>query len=272
MTVGLAIDSIGFFRTAGAGADAAFTASTITPGDSFTIRNFPLTSRAHLLDIFGMFSTAGAQYRVRSPLMHDNVQGIRVIPGETPIRYSLPKEADQMLRSGDVLTVEQISNAANEVCAGGLLVLYEDMPGVQARLKMWGDIAGIIRNIKPVLVAIAPNATAGSWLDTALNATEDLLKANTDYALLGFTVDNPACMIGIKGPETGNLRICGPGDVRTINVQSFFVDMSNKHQMPFIPIINGSNKAVTFMSMQSRLTATTVNVQMILAELAQPVP
>jgi len=271
--MGLAIDTVGFTRTAGGGgADAAFVASVAAPGDSFTVRNFGQQARAHLLDVLGMFATAGAQYRVRSPLFHDNVQGIRIIPGETPIRYSLPRETYQMMRPQDTLIVEQISNAAAEVCAGALLNYYEDLPGVAARLHSWGDIAGLIKNIKPLLVVVTPNATAGTWQDNVLTTTEDLLKANQDYAVLGYTVDNPVCAVGLRGPDTGNLRICGPGDVRTINVQSFFTDMSQKHGLPMIPVINSANKGATFVCVHSRLVATAINVQLILAELSQNLP
>lgn len=271
--MGLAIDTVGFTRTAGGGgADAAFTASVVSPGDTFTVRNFDQSRRAHLINVIGMFSTAGAQYRVRSPLFHDNVQGIRIIPGETPARVTLPREADQMLRPQDTLIVEQISNAANEVCAGGLVNYYEDLPGVAARLHSWGDISGIIKNIKPLLVVVTPNGTAGTWQDNVLTTTEDLLKANQDYAVLGYTVDNPACLVGIKGPDTGNLRICGPGDVRTFLTQQYFVELSDYHHLPMIPVINSANKGATFASVQSRLTATAINVQLILAELAQNLP
>lgn len=267
--MGLAMDTIGFTRTAGGAADTVFTAATMSPGDTSTIRNFNPQSLAFLTNVLLAFTTPGAQVRVRSPLFHDNVQGIRVIPGESPIRFSLPKEAAQMLRPQDTLTIEQIVNLAAEKNTGALSVFYQDLPGAAARLHMLGDVLGLIKNIKPLLVAAPENATVGTWADVVLTTTEDLLKANTDYAVLGYTTDRAEVAIGIKGPDTANLRVCGPGDVRTVEVQRYFADQSDLHGLPMIPVINSANKGATFVSVLSQATGGTPNVQLILAELAR---
>lgn len=270
--MGLAMDTVGFKETAGGGgADTAFTAVTVAPGDSLTIRNFNAQTPAFLHNITTQYSTAGAAWRVKSPLFHDNVQGIRLYPGETLSRFSIAKEMGQMIRPQDNLTVESISNAASEVVSGALHLWYQDLPGASARLKMWGDIAGLIVNIKPVLVATAEAGTTGQWADVVLTFTEDLLKANKDYAVLGFMTDTLETAIGIKGPDTSNLRVCAPGDVRTDELSHYFVDISNKHGLPMIPIINAANKNATYVSQLGRTTGGTPKVQVHLAELAHTV-
>lgn len=270
--MGLALDTVGFKRTAGVGAaDTDFNAVTVAPGDSTTIRNFAQQSMAFLHNITFQYSTAGAAVRARSPLLHDNTQGIRVYPGETLTRFSVPKEAGQMLRPQDNLTVEALSNAASEVVAGALHVWYQDLPGAAARLHMFGDIAGLIKNIKPVLVAAPEASTTGQWQDTVITTSEDLLKANTDYAVLGFTTDTLETAIAIKGPDTGNLRAGAPGDVRTDQLQRYFADLSAEHGLPFIPVINAANKNATYVSVLGRTTGGTPKVQIILAELARQV-
>lgn len=270
--MGLAMDTVGFKRTAGGGgADTDFTAVTVAPGDSLTVRNFNQQSQALLHNITFQYSTAGAAVRARSPLMHDNTQGIRIYPGETLTRFSIAKEAGQMIRPQDNLTVEAISNAASEVVAGALHFWYQDLPGAAARLKMFGDIAGIIKNIKPVLVAAPEAGTTGQWGDTVITTSEDLLKANTDYAVLGFTIDTLETGVAIKGPDTGNLRVGAPGDIRTDQLARYFADISAEHGLPMIPVINSANKNATYVSLIGRTTGGTPKVQIILAELAHQV-
>lgn len=270
--MGLAMDTVGFKRTAGGGgADTDFTAVTVAPGDSLTIRNFQQQSIAFLHNITFQYSTAGAAVRARSPLMHDNTQGIRFYPGETLTRFSIAKEAGQMIRPQDNLTVEAISNAAAEVVAGALHVWYQDLPGAAARLKNFGDISGLIRNIKPVLIAAPEAGTTGQWGDTVITTSEDLLKANTDYALLGFMTDTLETAIAIKGPDTGNLRVGAPGDIRTDQLARYFADVSAEHQIPMIPVINSANKNATYVSILGRTTGGTPKISMILAELSHQV-
>lgn len=270
--MGKAMDTIGFKRTAGGGgADTVFTAVTIAPGDSATVRNYNFQSLAWFHNATFQYSTAGAQLRVRSPLFHDNVQGIRLIPGETLTRFSIPKETGQNLKPQDNLTIEAISNATSEVVAGALHLYYQDAPGYDARLHTYLDIAPLVKNIKPVLVAAPEAGTTGQWNDVVLTTTEDLLKANTDYAVLGFVTDTLETAIGIKGPDTSNLRICAPGDVRTDELSRYFADLSDKHQLPMIPVINSANKNATYVSLLGRTTGGTPNIQVILAELAHPI-
>ena len=268
----LAIDTILGKRTAGGGgADTDYNAITVAPGDSLTVRNFNPQTPAWLYNLTFQYSTAGAKARVRSPLFHDNVQGIRMIPGETLTRFSIPKETGQMLRPQDNMTAECWSNAASEVVALALHMWYQDLPGAAARLKMWGDISGIIRNIKPLLVAAPEAGTTGQWQDTVITTTEDLLKANTDYAVLGFITDTLETAIAIKGPDTANLRVGAPGDIRTDELSRYFADLSDKHGIPMIPIINSANKNATYVSIGGRTTGGTPNVSLVLAELAHNV-
>lgn len=266
-----AMDTILGKRTAGGGADTDYNAIVVAPGDSTTVRNFNAQTPAFLHNLTFQYSTAGARFRVRSPLFHDNVQGIRAIPGETLTRFSIPKETGQMLRPQDNMTAEAWSNAAAEVVALAIHMWYQDLPGAAARLKMWGDIQGLIKNIKPVLVAAPEAGTTGQWNDTVITTTEDLLKANTDYAVLGFITDTLETAIAIKGPDTANLRVGAPGDIRTDELSRYFADLSELHGLPMIPIINSANKNATYVSVGGRTTGGTPNISLVLAELSHTV-
>lgn len=269
--MGFAMDTVLGKRTAGGGADTDYNAITVATGDSLTVRSFNPTLPAFIHNITAQYSTAGAKFRVRSPLFHDNVQGIRFVPGETLSRLTIPRESGQSLRPQDTLIAEAWSNAAAEVVSMALHTYYSDLPGASARLRSWGDISGLIRNIKTILVGAAEAGTTGTWADVALTTTEDLLKANTDYAVLGFITDTLETAIGIKGPDTSNLRVCAPGDVRSDILSDYFVRLSQLHGLPMIPIINAANKNATYVTLGGRTTGTTVNLQVVVAELSQNV-
>lgn len=267
--MGIAIDTVGFYRTAGTAADSAPAAATVANGDSFTVRSFAATASARLEDIFFAAAHNKNVLRVRSPMLHDNVRGIEITQGESPCRFILPRDAAQMLTSQDTLVVEAEVITASETDVGALSIYYTDLLGAAARLHSWGDISGIIKSIKPLQVAVTPSGTAGTWVDTVITTTEDLLHANRDYAVLGYILDAAAVAVGIKGTETGNLRVCGPALITTPDTVQYFVDMSNLMGTPHIPVINSANKDSIYVSLLSNLTSGTVNVQLILAELTQ---
>lgn len=263
--MGVAIDTI---ATAVANPGAAFTATVAANGDSLQVKSFAATDSAYLERIIRGGAAAGA-VRVRSPRLHDNVQGIRFFTSQTPAIMLMPREYSQVLYAGDTLIVE-VTGGAAETDVAALGVYYTNLQGVNARLKSWGDIAGIIRNIKTVTVAVATGAVA-TWVDTAVNATEDLLKGGEDYAILGYTVDVATAVVGVKGPDTGNLRICGPGATDSSDTSEYFIAWTEKSGKPHIPVFNANNKASTFVSTYHNGATQNVNVDLILAELTQTV-
>jgi hypothetical protein len=60
-------------------------------------------------------------------------------------------------------------------------------------------------------VTVTPGTTGNYGTSVALNANDDRLVANADYALLGYTCDQPTLCFGIRGPDTGFNRIPMPG-------------------------------------------------------------
>jgi hypothetical protein len=270
--MGMALDTVGFYRTAGTAADADLVAATATTGDSFAVRSFAPTANAKLENIFFGAAHIGSSFRVRSPMMHDNVRGIQVTPGELVTQFPLPQEIAQPLISQDVLAVEEKVGTASETNVGALQIYYTDLLGASARLKSWGEIGGNIASIKPVEVDVPEAGTAGTWNDVVVTTTEDLLHANKDYAVLGYSVDNSAVAVGIKGTETANLRICGPAIDRMLDTSDYFVYMSNTQAVPHIPVINSANKDSLYVSLLSHHTGTTIKVQLILAELKANMP
>jgi hypothetical protein len=245
---------------------ATFTAVTPNAGDSTTVRNAPSTSSIMLEQVVRAGATSGA-VRVRSPLLHDDVQGLHWYSAQDPSVLLMPPQAGQKLRSGDNLIVELTGGTA-ETDLAALVIYYSDLPGAQARLHSWGDIAGNVANIETVHVTTLAAGTAGTWADTPIINTENLLKADTDYAVLGYVVEEAAGgVIGVRGSETGNLRVCGPSTNDDFETSYFFVDQSQRHGTPHIPVFNSNNRASFYVS--TALTpASQVDVTLVCAQLA----
>lgn len=267
--MGMAMDTVGFYRTAGGSADTDFEAVTMNSGDSPTIRSFPNTATAKLENIFMGVYSGNAGFSIRSPMFHDNVKGITLTPGESPTQYALPSMVGQNLISQDTLSIRSKVLTASISAVGALSIFYSNLLGTSARLHSWGDISGDIKSIKPMEVEIAPGAPSTGWFDRLITHTEDLLHANKDYAVLGYVTEFPAVCIGIKGTETGNLRICGPGTTRTIDTSDYFVKISERQGVPHIPVINSANKDSLYATVLGAGLDTALDfpVQYILAEL-----
>lgn len=245
---------------------ATITAVTVATGDSLTVRNGPAERRTILDDLWALGATAGVA-RVRSPRLHDNVQGLRARYLAATPQPLLPFEPEQRLYPQDALIVE-LSGGAAETDVASLLLWYEDVPGVNARLAAWEEISPRIRNLLTVETNHTTGATAGDYGGgLAINANFDLLKANVDYAVLGYNTDVAVCSVGYRGPDTGNLRVGGPGTTQRIESRDWFVEMARVTGRPYIPIINAANKSATTIDLVHTATAAAVNVTTILAEL-----
>lgn len=246
---------------------ATFTAATAAVGDSLVVRNFPQTARARIENMWSRQTTAGA-LRVRSPRIHDNVSGIRAnILAADPIPV-LPDWTAQTVYPQDTLIVEQTGGAA-ETEVAVLMLSYEDLPGTDARLFRWEEISARIVNYVGVLVAPTTSATIGAWgPGRALNADNDVLKANVDYALLGYDVDASCAGIAIRGVDTGNLRVGGPGTTNRIDTRDWFVRQSIVAQAPFIPVFNAANKGSILVDGITNAASVALNINFLLAELS----
>lgn len=261
-----ALDTIASFQGTVA---STLAAGVMATGDSATIRNFPGAAQALLLELFYDDVTSPQAARIRSPLLHDNVRGIQVTPGATAPAKLLPSYGLQQLQAQDQLVFELSTAAATGKALLAAAIYYTQLPGAAARLYSPGDVLGAIENIKEVYVAIGSGAnTAGIWLDTVLTTTENLLHANTDYAVLGILFDQPVAAVGVKGTDTGNLRCCVPGGVNNPYAADYFVRKSMETGLPLIPVINAANAGSTFLSLvSSAATAAAGTAQLVLAEL-----
>src|SRR5439155_1845243 len=263
--MGLALQVITGFVTA---PSTTFTAWTLASGDSLTVKNTEVSRNVYLLNLWTDQQTAG-NLRIRSPKLHDMVQGIRVFSPASEVRPLLPWGVMQKLYPQDVLTVEQTgSGTSGDIETGCLLVFYEDLPVQSARLFTWEQIRSKIVNIFPVENTLSLGTAGGYSGEEAINSEFDLGKANTDYALLGYLVSAECAMVGWRGVDTGNMRVGGPGnELEKELTREWFITLSKMTGLPTIPVFNWSNKGGILIDGVQDENGTDTTVTSIFAEL-----
>jgi len=241
--------------------------AALTPNtsDSFQVRSTPDTNNPYLEGMWAQAATAGF-LRLRSPRMHDAVQGLRFQTPAALIRNFIADEAQTPLYSQDILTFE-IAGGAAETDVGALLIYYPDLGGSDQLLGTWDQIKPMVAELTTVEVVVTAPATAGDWSPgTALNATFDLLKGNQDYAILGYQTLGAVAAVGIKGSDTANLRVGGPGTNESIETRDWFVSLSKASGKGAIPVVNQANRASTLVHV-ANATAAGTTVDLVVARL-----
>lgn len=264
--MGKALEVIDTFVT-NPGVGPGLVATAPFPGDTLAIRSFDKPSRARLLDVWATAATTGAA-RIRSPRLHDNVQGIRFRDIAAQNRALLPDGLTQELYSQDVLITEMFGGAA-ETDGLSMLVCYDDLGGSDANLFAWEAIAPRIVNLVNVEVAQAAAAAVGARSNSvAISGTFDNLIGNTQYAILGYEVDANGLSIGIRGPDTGNYRLGGPMTTERLETRDWFKSMGEATGLPCIPVINSANKGGTLVDNAQVIVGVACNITLIMAELS----
>ena len=248
---------------------ATISALTANTGDSFVVKNFDTNAgKAYLESLWAFGGTAGV-VRVFSPLMHDDAQGIRLRYTASDPSELLPDEVEQVLYAQDQLNV-QMSGGAAEVDTLAMLILYDQIAGAEAqKLYTYDQIKPRIRHFLGIECNLTTGATAGQYGGAqAINANFDVLKANTDYAILGYQCDNNALAVGITGPDTANFRVGGPVSTRHEITANWFIELAKRSGRPAIPVFNSANKANTIVDIVDTATAASRNISFICAQLA----
>jgi hypothetical protein len=247
---------------------ATITALTANTGSSFTVRDFPETSKATLQGLWAQSATAGI-VRVHSPRLHDDIQGMRYRVPAALVRDLLCDEAEQVLYPNDNLRFEQSGGGA-ETDSASMLIYYDDLPGIAARLAMWEEVKPRIVNLLTVEVPVAGPVVAGDWSNgTVITALADLLKADTEYAILGYQTDTNCNSVGWSSSDTGNLKVGGPGPTETVETRDWFVSLSRRSGKPCIPMFNSNNRGSSLAFVALNTAAGTVNVSFSLAQLSR---
>ncbi len=244
------------------------TALTLAAGNSLTVRSHPFEAESRLLQVWGDNQTAGT-LRIRSPRLHDQVQGIRLDVTASEPKPLLPEGTGQRLFPQDTLTVDLSGSAtASDIETACLLVYYQDLPGIDSQLRMPSEVIPRIRHLVTVENTLALGTAGGYSGEEAIDAEFDLLRANTEYAILGYLVDAECSAVRWRGPFSGNLGIGGPGDeLGRDYTRSWFINLSQEHDLPLIPVFNAADKSNVLLDGAQDENGTDVTVTTILAQL-----
>lgn len=251
--------------------NTTLTALTANTGDSLTVRSTNMGANVKLLNAWAFSATAGV-LRIRSPRMHDQAQNTRYQYVASTPNPLMAWEESQLLYSQDPITVEMTGDAA-AVDMASMLVYYDDLPGISARLHTWAEIAPLIDKLTTVEVDLTSSGTACNYSATvALNGTFDTLIRNMDYAILGYQCGTTGGTLGITGVDTGNLRVGGPLYNKTEFTSNWFIRMSEVSNYPCIPVINSANVAGVNLDCACQATTTSFKVGVNLALLKNTIP
>jgi len=271
--MGRILDTVTGFVTAPGG---TFTAWTLATGDSLSVRAAVPNTNIWLIGAWAWNQVAGV-LRVRSPRMHDNVQGIRMrtpvnlIQNKIPIR--LTPGAAQKLFTQDTLIVEQTgSGVGGNIETGSLLIWYDDVPGVAGRFIDQATLKKNGVNIMEQEVTVTTGIAGGYTGAVAVNSQSgtDNWKANTDYALVGGVTDSRLNSITLKGVDSGNVRVSFPGELTEPNETiNWFASLAAATGLPCIPVFNSQNKAAITVEGVSQQGAVTAVITLVFVELAQ---
>ena len=248
---------------------AALTVVTPALGDAFTIRNFT-AGKAQLLTAWPTGKTTLGEFQIRSPRMHDNVLGITlanpVVPGDSPL--FIPKLQDLVAQDALIASLSGSAGALEQMLLS-LIIAYEDLPGIEGNFITPEELKTRGVDTMTVFNALVPTAGGTYEGPVAINATDDLMKANTPYALVGYMVTVGCHAVTWRGSDTGNLRIGGPGRINgNLDTRNYFVKLSELSGLPCIPVFNSANKANTFVEVVSDEVAAISSVYSIFVQLS----
>lgn len=253
-----------------------FDAFAVSAPDSLVVANVPDGTKAYLAEVWAVDDTTSLITSIFSFGFSDTTLGMQggvpfLVDGNGNARASnvSPSGLDQPIYSGNTLTVQ----GGEEGGGGGnanivYLLRYANLPGVNANLVTAAFVRNNTRNLLGVECDVdASSGAQGAWSDgVALNAGGDRLDADKYYAIIGFNGTVPFAACGVTAFETGQLRIGSPvvgdGEHDTFSL----LNLSERYNDTFIPVIRGANQGNTFVYVADP-KATTGKVIVQLAEL-----
>lgn len=260
------IELLSYSATAPGAAGAAAAAVT---GDSLIIKN-AIGRDPQIIAWWARNQTAGF-HQVTAPSFHDTTRGIRVNVPATEIDPRLPLGVSQDCQAQELLSCTIAGSAtAGDVELGCFLLSYPNLPGVTGRYITYAQMLDKKTNLTTVSATLA-GAAAGYTGAELINAESDLLRANTNYAVLGMTTNTDCAAMFISGPDTGYQKVAVPGDSADNDFTSqWFCYLARAYDDPLIPVINSGNKASTSFGFLQDENNVSPLVTLYLAQLGKP--
>jgi len=277
--VGEVLTSVSTFKQGLTG--GAFEALAAVSGDSLSILFFDPSSSAFVEEVFSGNSTQRMEVAIFSPRFGDNQFGFRAQHMFNPTQASpagppqwlMPRELDIPVFPSDVLNVQVNAPAGAGNANVSLQLYYQNVPGAGQRLATWDQVKGIgwVR-VLAVEVTVTPGTTGSPGTAVAINANDARLRANLDYAILGYQTDTSGLLFRLRGPDTSGFNMPLPVSFDARNMADYFVFQDLLHPGPHIPIINSNNAGSTLLDGVAHNNPGATKVSLIMAEMNTVVP
>lgn len=248
-------------------------AMAVVAGDPAQIRNSIRGRDIFMLAAWTHTQAAVGFTQILWPSGHDLMRGIRARNVNANNFGIIPNGFPPAFKPQDPLTVTQSgSNVAGDVQFLTGLFWYEDLPGVDANLINVGMLMKRGLQCLTIEDTCTPTVSTTYSGPRALNAASDLLKADTMYAIVGGSVGVRCACITVRGPDSGNMRFAIQGEPLLKDwTNEQFVRLSERTDLPTIPVFNSANRAGTFVEVLQDENGTAVPWQLNLVELG-PAP
>jgi hypothetical protein len=213
-------------------------------GDQLTVKNAEQTSRVELLTAWSKVQGAG-WFQIVFPSGNDTTRNIRTRTTVGIATPRLPLSGRQALRPQELMSWSLAgSSTAGDVELLHALLWYHDLPGLNMRLIDWDELQRRAARTVSVEDTVTPTSAASYSGARSLTAGSDLLRANTDYALVGGVVGTLAGALCLRGPDFANGRVAIPCEpTRPDLTCNFFEFLSYELSRPMIPVFNSANKS-----------------------------
>jgi len=247
---------------------AAGAAAAAVAGDSLTVKNSNASRSVLMAAVWATLQATAGFAQIAFPSAHDTTRGFRCGVPLSSTELLMPMGLTMKPRPQELLSITLAGSAtAGDVEQLSALMFYEDLPGISQRLMSAQEVDSKAKRITTVEASIVSAAGPGYSGTELINADSDLLKANTDYAVMGITTRSRVHAVWLQGPDTGNVKVGSPGMQRFEIASQFFMLMSRVHGIKSVPVINSGNKASTNIGVHTDENAGTFVATLHLAEL-----
>lgn len=255
------VTSLCFQATAPGSSGAAASAST---GDSATL----LPSRPVLLAVLSYTQAAG-WIQITTPSGHDTTRGWRVPTIASGGGILATPESAPVFRPQETVSVTIAGSAtAGDIESAVLMLAYPEIPG--GKFVGYSEITSRARRTTTIYAALTGSTSGGYSGEELLTAESDLLRADTQYAVLGALVSsksNVTCLT-LRGPDTANYRVPIPAlTLADYGTRAPMLALADRSGLDTIPVINSGNRYSTYIGLVGNENAATPNIALLLAEL-----
>jgi hypothetical protein len=206
--------------------------------------------------------------RVTSPLMHDAVVGTHWL---APTGSSLLVAGMEMdLQAQDTLNVQMGGSAvAGDIEHFSLLVFYDDLPGADGNFITAATLRKRMVDYYASTNTIATSTTGQYGGFEKINQEQDQLRANTEYAVLGATVQVGVHAVRWVGPDWANIGFGFPaGAPGQWESGLWFLRLAEATGLPVIPVFNSSNKSLINLDAATDENGVDASISTMMARLA----